>query len=1555
MAKKKPKCRNCPDLDNHEYSDCKKNLCFICGGKGHFSNNCPSKFRKNRPKKVIDLEDEERSAKIAEKKRDRAISRKRKFDEKLNTAVAFAVKKIRLDEKVEKVQEKVGSLTISEDVVNVNDVNKTKSSYICEVFPEKENNEVIAFESKQETLRVNAFRTKLLDIVPLVNRKFELGMLLDTGARPNLISTTKFLEIAPKNILRPSRTKVVGANDSPLKIRGICSLEVDFRRFKVRKNGESNSIKSIENVTPISYNGNSNPSVRQINLGIYEIDFIVCDDLAMDAILGIESIFNMGIVVNGDKRYVQINKRRVYIQPENGVTSVREITLKPDEFCFVDAVTVGNSTNKDIWFSAEENYVMSIVSGIMPSQNGNIGIFVRNIAPYEIKIPKDFLLGVWDYNFDVHDERDEVYNVQTKEINMDEFSKLVDNKLKDSKASNTQKDHIKKMLVKFVLQFSGAPNGNTSTLSTKHTIRNFPGTTPQAVKSRLYTPGQMKEIYTYADKLSLRALIEPAKPGNPWRSAIHLAKKKDGTWRFCIDYRKLNKVTLLDAYPLPNIEEMFNYLAGAKFFSKIDLVDGFWHIKLAEEDKEKTAFEVPKRGLWQWRVLPMGLSNSPATFQRAMEEALGELRYKSCMVFIDDIIIYSKSFQEHLQHLEEVLCKLASKGLYAKLSKCQFLVEEIEFLGHVVTKDGIKADPKKIEAISKMQAPEDADQVRRFLGMAGYYRKFIKNFSLRTVNIRELIKDRVVFVWTKECQQEYDDIKAELSKEPVMAFPDLDRKFILTTDACKYGFGAILSQMFEEGERVIAYASRSTNEHEKNYPATELEAGAAIWAIDKFKFYLIDHGFTLVTDHKALTSFREISGRSAKLERWSLKLQDYQYTVVHRDGKNMPADFLSRHTDAHRVNAVSKISTFIKLQRECKFYSHLFEKFDKLKSKMIIKTSNEIELGGAKYATYVLKEDGRLYHRIIGSKWDRKLCDIDRLCIPSKLRGAVLKEIHNKSHFNAKKLYRDMQKRFYWPRMHKDLQEFCEGCTECQARNKYTHPTQGPLQGIEVNRRFELVHMDIFSGVPASVRGNTACLMITDALTKFTVAVPIKDKTQNTVARKFLNHWVKYLGFPERICTDGGVEFDGLLRTICEMMKVQKHTTTPYHPQGNGQVEAKNQVFINMLSKHVALRQTEWDEMISMVTLEYNCTTHQVTNEVPYFMVYGREPRTPIDLFFKINLNDKQLINPEWRKELIIKIFDSVNEAKHRIKEQQKISRERIIKNISTRTFSVGEEVWIRVMPRTEKEKKDEERKKLKFRWDGPWKIQDHPAETPNCYIVENTVGGKMLVNRKNVKRYIRRPQWMDNVEKWEADVEHMEEIEHLDPPVVDEENLQTNTPIETNQDKLPNIEIEKLPEKISEKELPNIEIEKLPEKISENESEGTSIPSKTPEAQRKDNLSKFRRWENGDICDVITTKGRFCGKITRIAKGSRRGEKSKAWVKLTESNKTVIYTFLKLRTCEHQNTSSVGIIQGIAEVSARSTGTRANGMQALPINADARDVVLSSMFKQLKEYFKSF
>jgi hypothetical protein len=406
------------------------------------------------------------------------------------------------------------------------------------------------------------------------------------------------------------------------------------------------------------------------------------------------------------------------------------------------------------------------------------------------------------------------------------------------------------------------------------------------------SPDRQKEIEKSIQELADRALIEEG--NGAWRSRVLLVKKPDGTWRTTIDYRKLNAQTIPDSYPMPRIDDMLDRLHGAKYFSKLDMTDGFWQILLDEESKEYTGFATTSK-FWQWKVLPMGAMNSPSAFQRAMDQVLGELKWKSVMCYVDDLIIFSKTIEEHTKHIEEVLKKLAQAGIYAKLAKCQFGVEEIKFLGHIVSKDGIKADTDKVKAVRELPVPKDEKAISRFLGMAGFYRKYIQNFSARTLKMRNLTRQDVNYEWTEECQKEFEDIKKALSSSPVMAYPDFSKKFILSTDASYSGLGATLSQMGTHGEQVIAYASRSLNQHEKNYGVTKLEALGVVWAIELFKVYLQDHKFDLVTDHQALVKFKEMKDTNPTLERWSIKISQYDFDIFHREGKNHEnVDCLSR-------------------------------------------------------------------------------------------------------------------------------------------------------------------------------------------------------------------------------------------------------------------------------------------------------------------------------------------------------------------------------------------------------------------------------------------------------------------------------------------------------------------------------------------------------------------------------------------------------------------------------------------------------------------------------------
>jgi hypothetical protein len=716
---------------------------------------------------------------------------------------------------------------------------------------------------------------------------------------------------------------------------------------------------------------------------------------------------------------------------------------------------------------------------------------------------------------------------------------------------------------------------------------------------------------------------------------------------------------------------------------------------------------------------------------------------------------------------------------------------------------------------------------------------------------------------------------------------------------------------------------------------------------------LTDNPFDLVTDHKALTSFREISGKSAKLERWSLKLQDYKFNIQHRAGTKMPADFLSRHViatiyiqkekeipiDGTRVSTVVSMSKFVKYQEEDKDFRIVFNKLKGLKEKLNI-NAQEVELGSGKYASYVLKPDMRLYHRMHGSRLEKKKSLVDRLCIPQKCRKIVLQEYHDRSHFSEKKTYADMQKRVFWPGMHRDVEVFCRSCDICQRRNAYTQRTEGPLQGIESSRRFELIHLDLFSGVPESNKKNKYCLVMTDAVTKFTVAVPLKNKEQNTVARKFLKHWVKYFGFPERMQTDGGLEFAGVMNALCELMKIRKHTTTPYHPQANGEAEIRNKVIIDMISKHVSDTQKLWDEMLPMVMLEYNVSVHTTTKECPYFLVFGREPRTPMEMFFKIDLNEKQKESSNWKKELIIDLFTKLGDTRVRISEQQKKSRDRILERISKRVFLKGDEVMVRVKPRTEKSK--ESHKKLKLKWEGPYVILDTPTEIPNCYTVQKKgTEDNLLVNRKNVKRYFTRPDWMSGIDNLEADEEHMEEIDHMNPPVTEGEDLEKNLDRSTQ-------------------EIPA----ELANKGETTESEEPPAES-AKKAEQTGPSPRHWRWKKGDKCDALIGDKSYCSKIIAVQRGLR-GTLSRATVLYKEpigKRKKGTHTFNRLRPCEHgQDVWVVGMqprsdsgcgqhLSGWDEHADKPIGQANKGEGWATSIADERDILIVQMQGLLKDY----
>eukprot|EP00253_Pinus_taeda_P017694 PITA_17694 len=420
------------------------------------------------------------------------------------------------------------------------------------------------------------------------------------------------------------------------------------------------------------------------------------------------------------------------------------------------------------------------------------------------------------------------------------------------------------------------------------TIELVPGAAPVSRAPYRMSIPELTKLKMQLQELLDKEYIRPSV--SPWGAPVLFVKKKDGTLRMCIDYRQLNKLTIKNKYPLPRIDELFDQVKGATVFSKIDLRSGYHQIRIKDEDIAKTAFRT-RYGHYEFVVLPFGLTNAPATFMCLMNSIFHPYLDQFVLIFIDDILIYSRTIEEHYEHLRIVLQTLREHQLYAKFSKCDFFKEEIQYLGHVITKEGIAVDPEKIKAIMDWLVPKDVADVRSFMGLAGYYRRVVEGFSKVAFPITSLQKKGKSFQWTPNCQKSFEQLKHLLTTAPILCIADPNKDYVVCIDASKEGLGGVLMQ---EG-KVIAYESRKLKEHEQRYSAYDLELAVVIHALKMWQHYLMGRKFLLLTDHDSLTNYFSQPTLNARQARWMDFLSSFDFDIKHLQGKaNRVADALSR-------------------------------------------------------------------------------------------------------------------------------------------------------------------------------------------------------------------------------------------------------------------------------------------------------------------------------------------------------------------------------------------------------------------------------------------------------------------------------------------------------------------------------------------------------------------------------------------------------------------------------------------------------------------------------------
>ncbi|KAL2097871.1 hypothetical protein ACEWY4_007078 [Coilia grayii] len=773
--------------------------------------------------------------------------------------------------------------------------------------------------------------------------------------------------------------------------------------------------------------------------------------------------------------------------------------------------------------------------------------------------------------------------------------------------------------------------------------------------------------HLYQDvRLLLQGMLDGGivrKSTSPWAAPIVLVRKRNGEIRFCVDYRKLNTVTHKDAYPLPRIEEALTTLKKARYFSTLDLASGYWQVEMAPEDREKTAFTTPM-GLFEFERMPFGLCNAPATFQRLMEACLGDMNTEALLIYLDDVIVFADDFATHLKNLEAVFSRLLQFGLKLRPAKCSLLRSSVQFLGHVVTREGVAPDPEKVAAVQSWKAPTSVTELRGFLGFVGYYRRFIEGFSRIAAPLHGLLvgispkqKKAHLGPWTAACELAFNTLKDKLTSAPVLAFADFTRPFILYTDASLHGLGAVLTQKDGGKERVIAFASRSLSPSEKNdanYSSFKLEFLALKWAVtEKFKEYLLGATFTVYTDNNPLCHYRTTT-LGAVEQRWAARLDNFNFSLCYRPGRvNGNADALSRRTDLVPEREVpeddgTEVPTFHHRRPEppgcqaamAEYSGSVVESLvsgQSMRQWQQEQQSDPVVSGVLFYLSKQRKPDaGERLQEDAGvmsllRQWNRLAvrdgvlwrCYQDpgsqeiryQLILPAIKRMVVWHWCHEKAgHFGPEKTLSLIRSRFFWVGLEADVKQWCSACSRCVLHKKPVQVAKAPLVPVEAFYPMQLVSVD-FLKVDCSSNGLYNILVAVDHFTKFAWAMPTADQTAVTTARALWRHVFQQFGPPQQLHSDQGANFSSnLIRELCKLYGVQKSQTTPYHPAGNGACERFNRTLIQLLGMLADEQKNRWPEYIAELVFLYNNTVHSSTGCTPFYMMYGRHGRLPLDL-----------------------------------------------------------------------------------------------------------------------------------------------------------------------------------------------------------------------------------------------------------------------------------------------------------------------------------------------------
>lgn len=701
---------------------------------------------------------------------------------------------------------------------------------------------------------------------------------------------------------------------------------------------------------------------------------------------------------------------------------------------------------------------------------------------------------------------------------------------------------------------------------------------------------------TFNDMVNL-GICQPS--NSDWASPLVIINKQTKV-RIAGDYRKLNNQTVPDRYPLPNLHDSTQRLAGKCTFSTIDLIRAFHNIPIFPDHKSKTAVISPI-GLYEYNRMPFGLRNAPSTFQRFMDTVLKDLNFVFC--YIDDILVFSNDNEEHLNHLNLLFERLEKFGLSINAEKCSFFREEVNFLGHHISPSGFRPTEEKIEFFKTLSPPTTISGLRSILGIFNFYRRFNKNASKYLAPLNDLLKghtkkkDKSQIAWNSNLKADFEKCRESFINFTLLTFPNENAELLLTTDASGTAVGAVLEQIINNEKQPLGFFSKKLDETKQKYSTYDRELYAVYLAIEHFEYFLEGRDFTIATDHKPLVHIFTTNKRS-KLERRARHIEyisQFTNKIIHISGSsNLIADRLSRP----EINAINSQHSIIT--------SNTISDFQK--------QDPEIEnIKNQGYRDHIIQE---IFFENSEKNSELKplLCsffnNVNRPLVPKQLRQPIFTQIHNLAHTGLKSTLKLIRSKFFWPQMTTDIKLWCKTCIQCQ-KCKITRHTKSQLCSFPSSDRFEHVHLDIVGPLPNSQGFRYLCTFI-DRATSWIEAIPLQGITAEQVALTFMENWVSRFGTPLKLTTDRGAQFrSDLFNELCKFIGTLHISTTAYHPQSNGMVER----FHRILKASIKCTQKSWTACLPTVLLGLRTAPRDEKGISCAEMTFGTQLRLPGEFY----------------------------------------------------------------------------------------------------------------------------------------------------------------------------------------------------------------------------------------------------------------------------------------------------------------------------------------------------